>query len=66
MDRGTHGTRMIEPEEWMRRKEVKEKGRGGVEGREEDFERSQLQKAKAGEETGCRGERIMELNVWAD
>lgn len=25
-----------------------------------------LQKAKAGEETGCHGERIMELNVWAD
>lgn len=22
--------------------------------------------AKAGEETGCRGERITELNVWAD
>lgn len=35
-------------------------------GREEGFVRSQLQKAEAGEETGCRGEGITELNVWAD
>lgn len=40
-------------------------GEGGRE-RGGGFVRSQLQKAKAGEETGCRGERITELNVWAD
>ena len=62
MDGGTHG--MMEREErtdgWMRRR-VEAEG-----GREEGFVRSQLQKAKAGEETGCRGEGITELNVWAD
>lgn len=54
---------------WMRRRkeaEGAEGAEGGREGGEGGFVRSQLQKAKAGEETGCRGERITELNVWAD
>lgn len=47
---------------------VRKQGGGG--GREggmgRGFVRSKLQKANAGEERGCRGERITELNVWAD
>lgn len=42
-----------------------EEGSGEKEG-ERGFVSSELQKAKAGEETGCRGERIKKLNVWAD
>lgn len=62
-DRGTHGRKMMEREGygWI---DEKGEGSGGKEGG--GYVRSELQKADAGEETGCRGERITELNVWAD
>lgn len=39
---------------------------GGRRGGKGGFVSSQLQKAKAGEETGCWGESFTELNVWGD
>lgn len=54
-----------EEDDGERRDEEEEEGSRQA-GRGRGFVRSKLQKANAGEETGCRGGRITELNVWAD
>lgn len=71
MDReGPHGPKMMkcgggEIKGWMRRGVRGEEGGGSGEGGG-ICTISTSKGAKAGEETGCRGERITELNVRAD